>query len=63
MNRGANQITTEITEKRLRVVTRVIHGRLFNESIFVRNRPLDLFGAKALPENIPSLLEGFFFFL
>ena len=31
-----------------------------NENIVVKNHPLDLFGAKASQENIPSVLERFF---
>ncbi|XP_074622311.1 uncharacterized protein LOC141880688 [Acropora palmata] len=34
--------------------------RTCNENIFVKNYPLDLFGAKALKDNIPSVLERFF---
>ncbi|KAK2569818.1 hypothetical protein P5673_005669 [Acropora cervicornis] len=34
--------------------------RTCNENIFVKNHPLDLFGAKALKDNIPSVLERFF---
>ena len=34
--------------------------RTCNENIVVKNHPLDLFGAKASQENIPSMLERFF---
>ena len=34
--------------------------RTYNENIVVKNHPLDLFGAKASQENIPSVLERFF---
>ena len=34
--------------------------RTCNENIVVKNHPLDLFGAKASQENIPSVLERFF---
>ena len=34
--------------------------RACNENIVVKNHPLDLFGAKASQDNIPSVLERFF---
>ena len=34
--------------------------RTCNENVVVKNHPLDLFGAKASQENIPSVLERFF---
>jgi len=34
--------------------------RTCNANIVVKNHPLDLFGAKASQENIPSVLESFF---
>ena len=36
--------------------------RTCNENIVVKNHPLDLFGARASQENIPSMLERFFVF-
>lgn len=41
-----------------KVATRVCRACIGN--IVINNHPLDMFGAKASQENIPSLLERFF---